>query len=120
MCGLHLACCGRGVDASLTSAICPAPEKSYVLEAPATNEPPVWIRWRLPSAAGFSDAEGVEFDLYCDNPTRYFEFVLRAYTDDAKRGGYHLRFQPTVDSGWGRIPLKKSDLNTWLSVTIRG
>lgn len=74
----------------------------------------------MPSAAGFSDAEGVEFDLYCDNPTRYFEFVLRAYTDDAKRGGCHLRFQPAVDSGWGRISLKKSDLNTWLSVTIRG
>lgn len=118
--GLNLACCASEMDALLTPTTCPAPERSYVFETPATNDPPVWIRWRLPSAGGFADAEGIEFDLHCDNLTRYFEFVLRAYTDDAKRGGYHFRLQPTVDSGWGRIVLKKSDLNTWLSGPIRG
>lgn len=84
----------------------------HVFDVPANDDPPIWQRWDVGGAIDLSDADGVEFDFYCDNPTRFGNFFLRLYTSDDPRpfeSGFHIRFQPEEIGKWCHIRLRKVD-----------
>lgn len=83
-----------------------------VFDVPANDDPPIWQRWDVGGAIDLSDADGVEFDFCCDNPTRFGNFFLRLYTSDDPRpfeSGFHIRFQPEETGKWCHIRLRKVD-----------
>ena len=74
-----------------------------------------------------SGSDGVEFDFYNDNPTRFGDFLLRLTTSDGPRSeetGYDVRFTPPEVGKWCHIRLRKVDVSkrhrpcgTWSNVT---
>lgn len=96
-------------------------------DVPETNDPPSWVRWNVGGATDLSWSDGVEFDFYNDNPTRFGDFLLRLTTSDGPRSaetGYDVRFTPPEVGKWCHVRLRKVDVcrrtrpcGTWSNVT---
>lgn len=88
-----------------------------VFDVPANENPPVWEWWDVGGDMDLAHADGVEFDFYCDNVSRFGDFFLRLYTTDRNakgQKGFHIRFQPTACGKWCHIRLRKVDVTSRL------
>lgn len=88
-----------------------------VLDVPANESPEYWKSWDVGGAMDLADADGVEFDFFCDNLTRFGDFYLRLFTGDVAKNefqGFHIRFQPTECGKWCHIRLRKVDVQSRL------
>ena len=87
---------------------------------PATANPLVWTRWEFPVELNAVDADGVQFDFYCDNLARFRNFVMDFVGCGDSKGYYRFQFEAPTEGKWSHVELYKVDLPQYRLVTSPG
>ena len=87
---------------------------------PATAKPQIWTRWEFPVEFDAAGAGGIEFDFFCDNLSRFRQFVVDFVSAKCPKEYYRYTFEAPAEGKWAHVRLHKAEHPLMRLVTSPG
>ena len=110
----------RNVLCTLACAVVGLSACAVEFHEPATAKPQIWTRWEFPVEFDAVGADGVQFDFFCDNLSRFRQFVIDFVSAKGPKEYYRYTFEAPAEGKWAHVRLHKAELPLMRLVTSPG